>query len=259
MSVSSSLTSSSSSSSAFVQNYSSAHVCFSSTRFQKLVDIFVVLDFFITFLLPFLASSLLFAVFWRRRRDTRAPGRPYRSSTSVIIFTFALLVSFFVCHVPLELVALHVHRNTAIRSDDVSMNAVYRKSDVTSPDHADFLVYKMCQLVSFTRGFWDVFIFGVFRHYVCRKERALASFRDQYGSDRGGSGGIGQGNGSGGGGIGLGGLPGGGDGEVEAAQGMARTACLMVPVFGPIPSTSLLDSDQEVTVTPHRSSGSENN
>ncbi|KAL8589865.1 hypothetical protein ACOMHN_023952 [Nucella lapillus] len=196
-------------------NYST-HVCFSSTRFQWLVDVFELLDFFVTFFLPVTAAGVLFGVFWRKRETVRAPGRPYRSSTSVIIFTFALFVSFCLCHLPLEIATLHVHkRDVTARSDD-------------------FLVYKVCQMTSFTRGFWDVFIFGVFRHYVCRKERALAVIRgSRYGTE------------------GRGAEEAGGEG---GQRGVTSPTSLTVPVTGPPPSTSLLDSDQEVTITPHRSS-----
>ncbi|KAK7097096.1 adenosine receptor A3-like [Littorina saxatilis] len=204
----------------------SSHVCFASTRFQTLVQIFVVLDFFVTFLFPVVGSVVLFTVFWKGREALRQPGRPYRSSTSVIIFTFALLVSFVLCHFPLEVVALHV------QSHDVSAH------------QDEFLAYKVCQLMSFTRGFWDVFIFGVFRHYVCRKERALAVFRGSA-EGRGGSGTSGGGGG--------GGIEGGGENEPVAS----RTACLALPNVGARPSVSLLDSDMEVTMTPHRSSTSD--
>lgn len=212
-------------------NYST-HVCYSTTRFPRLVGAFVVLDFLVTFLLPVLGASLLFAVFWSRREEVRAPGRPYRSSTSVIIFTFALLLSFLLCHLPQEVAALHVHK---------------REAGLGTRD--DFLAYKVCHLMSFTRGFWDVFIFGVFRHYVCRKERALALFR----GSRTGPGGEGSVEG------GAGGGGGGGRGEGEGEEGglASPNACLTVPTSRPPPSTSLLDSDQEVTVSPHRSSASD--
>nr|KAG5706254.1 hypothetical protein BaRGS_019581 [Batillaria attramentaria] len=189
-------------------NYS-AHVCFSSTRFQQLVDVFVVLDFAVTFVAPVMVSGFLFAVFWRQRGQVRAPGRPYRSSTSVIVFTFALLVSFVTCHVPLEVVALAVD-----------------KHDVDGSNGGDFRVYKACQLVSFTRGFWDLFIFGVFRHYVCRKERALASFRVHRPAPL-----VAR--------------------EPRAEEPVLSPRCsLAVPNVGSPPSTSLLDSDQEVTPHP---------
>lgn len=199
-------------------NYSS-YVCFSTTKFPRLVGAFVVLDFFVTFFIPVAGCAAMFGVFWRKRESVRAPGRPYRSSTSVIIFTFAIFISFLICHLPLEMAAL-VH---------------VQKRDLSSR-RDEFLLYKVCHLMSFTRGFWDVFIFGVFRHYVCRKERALALFRgSRYGPE------------------GRGGEEGGGDGQGVATP----AACLAVPTVGPPPSTSLLDSDQEVTVSPHRSSASD--
>lgn len=201
---------------------SSAYVCYSSSRFEYLTDIFVVLDFLVTFLAPVLAAYILFGVFWKNRKAVRAPGRPYRSSTSVIVFIFALLVCFTFSHVLIEVVTL-----------------VMRKRGLTKAESGDLKLYKASQLLSFTRGFWDVFIFGMFRHYVCRKERALAFFREsRYGQD--GS---------------LGASTAVRAGERGDGGPSSPLTCLTVPNTGPPPSTSLLDSDQELT--PHASSVSE--
>ncbi|CAG5121343.1 unnamed protein product [Candidula unifasciata] len=120
-------------------------LCFASSRFMYLHDIFEVLNPLVTFIFPALSCTLLFIYFVRNKQEADKPGRPYKSSKSVVIFTLALLVSF---------VASHLHGKLQ-------------------------LFLKILHLLSFSRGFWDIFIFGGFRHYVCKKEKALAHFREQ--------------------------------------------------------------------------------
>nr|KAI8757130.1 beta-1 adrenergic receptor-like [Biomphalaria glabrata] len=136
-------------------------LCFASNRFMYLHDIFAVLNPLVTFTFPALCSSLLFLYFLRNKREADKPGRPYKSSKSVVIFTFALLVSFVASHLPWEIATLVLNHD--------------------APAHyADQLIsLKVLHLISFSRGFWDIFIFGAFRHYVCKKEKALAHFREQ--------------------------------------------------------------------------------
>ncbi|KAH9489359.1 hypothetical protein Btru_056455 [Bulinus truncatus] len=136
-------------------------LCFASNRFMYLHDIFAVLNPLVTFTFPAFCSSLLFLYFLKNKREADKPGRPYKSSKSVVIFTFALLVSFVASHLPWEIATLVLNHD--------------------APEHyADQLVsLKVLHLISFSRGFWDIFIFGAFRHYVCKKEKALAHFREQ--------------------------------------------------------------------------------
>ncbi|BFZ14584.1 hypothetical protein BsWGS_17623 [Bradybaena similaris] len=136
-------------------------LCFASTRFMYLHDIFEVLNPIVTFTFPALSSSLLFIYFIRNKQEADKPGRPYKSSKSVVIFTFALLVSFVASHLPWEIatLVLNYHAEEHNARQLVSL--------------------KILHLLSFSRGFWDIFIFGGFRHYVCKKEKALAHFREQ--------------------------------------------------------------------------------
>lgn len=136
-------------------------LCFASTRFMYLHDIFEVLNPIVTFTFPALSSSLLFIYFIRNKQEADKPGRPYKSSKSVVIFTFALLVSFVASHLPWEIatLVLNYHAEEHNTRQLVSL--------------------KILHLLSFSRGFWDIFIFGGFRHYVCKKEKALAHFREQ--------------------------------------------------------------------------------
>ena len=136
-------------------------LCFISIQFMHVFKVFVVLDFLVMFLLPSLGTLCLFVVFVSKKTTTYQPGRPYRPSISVIVFTFALYVCFVVCHFPLEVTMFLIDYNSAL----ILIN--------------DASAFRLFQLFSFSRGFWDLFIFGTFRHYICRKEKVLAQMRDQ--------------------------------------------------------------------------------
>ncbi|XP_046553839.1 uncharacterized protein LOC124263298 [Haliotis rubra] len=172
-------------------------LCFVSESFMYLYQIFLVLDFLIIFLFPSIGTFGLFVIFVTRNRNAYQPGRPYKPSLSVIVFTFALFVCFVACHLPLEIISFLIdHRAASFLTNDAS-------------------AYKVLQMFSFTRGFWDLFIFGAFRHYVCRKEKALAQMRDQ----------------------------------------RSKQQCLSLDIPQQAFSTSLLDSDQEVSARNSHSSG----
>ena len=136
-------------------------LCFASSRFMYLHDIFEILNPLVTFVFPTVFSSLLFIYFVWNKKEADKPGRPYKSSKSVVIFTFALLVSFVASHLPWEIATLVL------------------SYDATRHYSRQLVSVKVLHLMSFLRGFWDIFIFGAFRHYVCKKEKALAHFREQ--------------------------------------------------------------------------------
>ena len=136
-------------------------LCFASSRFMYLHDIFEILNPLVTFTFPTVFSSLLFVYFVWNKKEADKPGRPYKSSKSVVIFTFALLVSFAASHLPWEIATLVLSH------------------DATRHYSRQLVSLKILHLMSFSRGFWDIFIFGAFRHYVCKKEKALAHFREQ--------------------------------------------------------------------------------
>ncbi|GFS19923.1 D(4) dopamine receptor-like [Elysia marginata] len=136
-------------------------LCFASSRFMYLHDIFEILNPLVTFVIPTVCSSLLFVYFVWNKKEADKPGRPYKSSKSVVIFTFALLVSFASSHLPWEIATLVM------------------SYDATRHYSRQLVSVKVLHLMSFLRGFWDIFIFGAFRHYVCKKEKALAHFREQ--------------------------------------------------------------------------------
>lgn len=136
-------------------------MCFASTRFMYLHAIFEYLNPLVTFAFPVVSTTLLFVGYWLKKHKTDKPGRPYKSSRSVVIFTFALLVSFTVSHLPWEignLVFIH---------------------DASTHQTKQLVVLRGLHIFSFCRGFWNIFIFGGFRRYVCKKEKALQHFREQ--------------------------------------------------------------------------------
>ena len=85
--------------------------CFISQRFLYLYDFFVALDFLVTFLLPSLGALLMFLLLVLKKTPREQPGRLYKSSRSIVVFTFAVFMCFVVCHLPMEITALCIdHR-----------------------------------------------------------------------------------------------------------------------------------------------------
>ncbi|ESP01960.1 hypothetical protein LOTGIDRAFT_157092 [Lottia gigantea] len=134
-------------------------MCFVAENFLDLYQIFRILDFLIVFLFPVCATTTLFVTFALAKNPSHQPGRLYKPSLSILVFAFALFMCFICCHLPAEIVTFCIdHRNTYLISD--------------------LSAFKILQMFSFSRGFWDLFIFGTFRHYVCKKEKVLAQMRE---------------------------------------------------------------------------------
>ncbi|XP_050416816.1 uncharacterized protein LOC126830471 [Patella vulgata] len=135
-------------------------MCFVAEKFLDLYAIFLVLDFLIIFLFPVCATAALFIAFALTKNPANQPGRLYKPSLSILVFAFALFMCFVCCHLPAEIAAFCIDHRTGL----------YQFTDLSA--------YKILHIFSFTRGFWDLFIFGTFRHYVCKKEKVLAQMRE---------------------------------------------------------------------------------
>lgn len=134
---------------------SSLSRCVLDERFNYLHFPFLYTDAIVLCIIPFLLTIIIFLILIRNYYTV------LKERILTYFFVVKLLIALFsvivICQVPLEIIVI--------------LDRIYSDSTLFWP-----LIVNCCITISFTRGIWNLLIYGYFKHYVCRK-RHLASIR----------------------------------------------------------------------------------
>ncbi|XP_071128071.1 neuropeptide FF receptor 2-like [Mytilus edulis] len=129
--------------------------CVLDQRFDYLHIPFLSIDLIVLCIFPLLTTMIILLVL-ARNYFTVLKERLI-TYFFVIKLLIALLSVIFVCHVPLEVIIL--------------LDKTFSDASPLWP-----VIVNCAIMISFTRGIWNLLIYGYFKHYVCRK-RHLTSIR----------------------------------------------------------------------------------
>lgn len=129
--------------------------CVLDERFDYLHFPFLYIDLIVLCIIPLLLTVIIFLILVRNYFTV------LKERILTYFFVIKLLIALFsvivICHVPLEVM--------------IVLDRIYSDKSTLWP-----LIVNCCITISFTRGIWNLLIYGYFKHYVCRK-RHLASIR----------------------------------------------------------------------------------
>lgn len=129
--------------------------CVLNQRFMALHQFFLLMDLFVLFLIPFtVVTSLLLVLVFKYFTILRERILTY---FFVVKLLLALSFNVLITHTPYQVITF-LENTSNVQSAEL------------------FFLSNLLTSVFFTRGIWNLVIYGYFKHYVCQKQN-LASIR----------------------------------------------------------------------------------
>lgn len=126
------------------------HTCSLSNRFTFLYDTMKIMDMSVSFVIPFIIIvGFLILLATKCFTELRERIIGYVKIVRLIVSLFTVMC---VCHLPMEILTFLQNRSATTTSSFLQ-------------------TFRTISLIYYTRGFWTLFIYGYFKHYVCRKQR----------------------------------------------------------------------------------------
>ena len=127
--------------------------CFFSPRFDFLKLIFIVIDFAVLYVIPLCVLGIQFNLTVRRMHGNLK--QRFETYCYIMRFLIFVFISFVICHSPIEIA-------TVVKNS-------LKESSVTLD-----MFYDVATLVYYTRGVFNLAIYGYFKQYVCKRRRRLS-------------------------------------------------------------------------------------